>query len=295
MPAIGGIKVALFAVALLAFSATPGSAAEIQLAIDPDTNPDPKRVTVWENFSQTDINSDRPIQWATPWQDTDNRRDLEIRAFWPDATEFIGLKILIFNTGHRIDVPLQRPDVDTNRLAALSSECANSAATAFNDVIADYFKCRAVFRKSPPDSSWRIKAAKGWFDSAYKLSTFEKSPFGRDSEIERIMQNFEDRTANDSDWTSAWTRRYRAVVKEGYVKRFVTEARSAELNSVRYVRPLANAGQLQAALSLNAYAREIFDSITQETGATVVNGVSADTFAKNEAYIRSRMGTPANP
>ena len=47
------------------------------------------------------------------------------------------------------------------------------------------------------DSSWQIKAAKGWFDSAYRLSTPPGSPFKRDLEIERVMKGFEDRAAND--------------------------------------------------------------------------------------------------
>jgi hypothetical protein len=50
------------------------------------------------------------------------------------------------------------------------------------------------------------------------------------------------------------------------------------------VRQLADAGQLQAALTLNAYAREFFDGISQETGATTVNRVTAEAIAGNEVY-----------
>jgi hypothetical protein len=132
-----------------------------------------------------------------------------------------------------------------------------------------------------------IKAAKGWFDSAYTISTFEKSPFGRDSEIERIMQDFEDRVATDP----AWERRYRSIVRTGYVKGLIAKARGAELSCVRYVRQLADAGQLQAALTLNAYARELFDGISQETGATTVNSVTAEAIAGNEVY--TLMGRPS--
>jgi hypothetical protein len=68
------------------------------------------------------------MQWATPWNDNEDKRDLEVRVFWPDDTEFIGLKILSINTGRRIDVPVQRTSIGSDDLDDLSQECVSTAA-----------------------------------------------------------------------------------------------------------------------------------------------------------------------
>ena len=132
---------------LLAFSAA--RADDIRLTIEPDNNPDPKQVKVWEDYFQWNVDPNPPPEWVAPWDSDNVKRDLEVRVYWPDNTKFIGLEILVIHTEHPIEVPVQRPNIASKDLDVLSGECANSAAAAFSDVVADYYKCRAAFRKIP--------------------------------------------------------------------------------------------------------------------------------------------------
>jgi len=167
----------------------------------------------------------------------------------------------------------------------LASRCANNSSMRYAALLDDYYLCRQLFREAKDDSSVKLSAAKGWFDTAYQLSILPHTPIRWDTEIANIMQRYEDRAA----WDSAFEDRLRDVVQPGYVKQISKKSAIAELRFVRDVEALINAGALEDALALNRYMWTLFSSLSQETGETVINSVTTKTFADNEALIRTKL------
>jgi hypothetical protein len=52
----------------------------------------------------------------------------------------------------------------------------------------DYYLCQ-LFREAKDDSIVKLSAARGWFDTAYRLSILPHTPIRWDTEIANIMQH----------------------------------------------------------------------------------------------------------
>jgi hypothetical protein len=276
-------------IALASLSMAPWSdsagAADITLTIMPDGEGNPDEVSIWDEGSSTRLSTEPPITYMLAWPQADITKELDLRAEWKGAAQDIGLKLYKQYGGRRFEIPIVHPKLSPPDLNRLAARCLNNSSTTYPALLDDYYLCRQVYRDSPDDSLKKLRAAKGWFDTAYRLSVLKHTPIRWDAEIANIMQSYEDRAA----WDDAFKRLLREVVQAGYIKRISEQAATAELRFVNDVGVLINAGELEDALALNRYLWALFSNLSRETGKAVINSVTDKTFADNDALIRTRL------
>jgi hypothetical protein len=260
-------------------------AGDIKLTIVPDGDGKPDEVTIWDESSPTHLDTEPPITYLLAWPPADITKELDVRAEWNDVPQDIGLKLYKQYGGRAFEIPIVLPKLTSADLNRLATRCLNNSATTYLALLDDYYLCRQVFRESPDDSLKKLRAAKGWFDTAYRLSVLTHTPIRWDTEIANIMQGYEDRAA----WDDAFNHVLRDVVQPRYVKQLTNKAAIAELRFVNDVGSLISAGALEDALALNRYMWGLFSDLSRETGEALINGVTDKTFADNDALIRTRL------
>jgi hypothetical protein len=270
---------------VIAFTVEPSSAAaaEVKLMIVPNVIPD--QITIWEGFSSTSVGTTPPIVYLLPWNGNDQKKEIRITATWALESEELALRLYTKHTVRPISIPIYRTQFAPGERSTSAKQCRSVTSSDFAKLISSYFTCRKIFNQSSLDSYEQFWAAKGWFDSAFRLFTLLDTPIGWDKEIEDIMRSFEARATNEAAFSS----KYRQVIAQGYLERHLAQVSAAELRVVRDVTDLVKAGKLEEALSLNTFAKGVFKGISGETGRTVVNGISEDLLSKNDIYIRSKI------
>lgn len=281
-----------FVVVVVVVQGSPNAslADDIQLTLLPDDADTLEHIKIWELASPIHLSTTPPITHAIAWSKPDVRREFDIEAKWENGTEQIGLRLYKAYLGRSYEIPIPHRTLEENELSQLSKDCANNSAISFAALLDDYYLCRDVFYQASEDSYAKLRAAKGWFDTAYRLAVLRNSPIRWDEQIARIMQGFEDRAA----WNSEFSARYRNVVRrKNYVGDYTQRAVTAELHLSRNIGDLISDGRLEDAFALNRHVWNLFAKLSQETGKSVIDGVSGEVFTRNEATIRSRMGASA--
>jgi hypothetical protein len=261
------------------------NAADITLNIVVNGDSAPDEVSIWEESSSTPLDPKSPIIYTLAWTQNDPVKELDVTAKWKDAGQDIGLKLYKQYAGRKFEIPINRPDLAGLEEKKLASRCANNSSVRYAVLLDDYYLCRQLFRRAKEHSNVKLSAARGWFDTAYRLSILAHTPIRWDSEIANIMQRYEDRAA----WDTAFADRLREVVPTGYVKQVSRQAAIADLRFVNDVGPLINAGALEDAQALNRHLWNLFSNLSRESGEKVINGVTEKTFAENDALIRTKL------
>lgn len=273
------------ALAALGIWATAAGAADTKLTIVPDGDSTPDEVSIWDETSSTHLSTESPIIYILAWTQADITKELDVTAAWNGAAQDIGLRLYKQYGGRSFEIPIAYRKLNGTEFKKLGSRCANNSAVRYAALLDDYYLCRQLFREANDDSIVKLRAAKGWFDTAYRLSILPHTPIRWDSEIANIMQGYEDRVA----WDEAFEDRLRDVVPPGYVKQTSKQAAIAEFRFVNDVQLLINAGALDDALALNRYMWGLYTNLRQQTGEKVINSVNETTFVDNEALIRSKL------
>jgi hypothetical protein len=151
-----------------------------------------------------------------------------------------------------------------------------------------YFLSRAHHRKwryslEQPCHVTALRGAKLWFDSAAWLALRRNPIFMMDSEIVKIMKEYEELAKNDR----RFNKRYRQYVRPGYVDGIIEQTTAAPFSVAGKIPSLVKTGQLDEAMELNAHVKTALTNQTPNVRQVVERHqkVNVDLLNKNEAFI----------
>ncbi|MFD0986089.1 hypothetical protein [Methyloligella solikamskensis] len=275
-------------VLVLGVAVATGAAARaesVRLHFMPD--PEPKKIIVWEDFSSSTIRPPDPFEYELSWKDGDVTRDIVIHISWESQSEELPLRLTHRHTRETVSLPLKEPLFESGFDEA-AAHCRDVVASSYSTLIPLYLTCRELFQRTSDGSFYRFWALKGWLDTAYRLTTGHNSPFQWDTNVQKIIEEFEAKANSDPD--SNFAIKYRKVFPKTYVDRLLSQVRQSQLMIVQEVPTLIKEGRLEEALAVNKSAMEIYSDVSAETGLSVVNGINAQLLEDNERYIRGRLG-----
>jgi hypothetical protein len=151
-----------------------------------------------------------------------------------------------------------------------------------------YFLSRAHHRKwryrlGQPCHETALRGAKLCFDSAAWLALRRNPIFMMDSEIVKIMKEYEELAKNDR----RFNKRYRQYVRPGYVDGIIEQTTAAPFSVAGKIPSLVKTGQLDEAMELNAHVKTALTNQTPNVRQVVERHqkVNVDLLNKNEAFI----------
>jgi hypothetical protein len=151
-----------------------------------------------------------------------------------------------------------------------------------------YFLSRAHHRKwryrlGQPCHETALRGAKLWFDSAAWLALRRNPIFMMDSEIVKIMKEYEELAKNDK----RFNKRYRQYVRPGYVDGIIEQTTAAPFSVAGKIPSLVKTGQLDEAMELNAHVKTVLTNQTPNVRQVVERHqkVNLDLLNKNEGFI----------
>ena len=151
-----------------------------------------------------------------------------------------------------------------------------------------YFLSRAHHRKwryslGQPCHETALRGAKLWFDSAAWLALRRNPIFMMDSEIVKIMKEYEELAKNDK----RFNKRYRQYVRPGYVDGIIEQTIAAPFSVAGRIPSLVETGKLDEAMELNAHVKTALTNQTPNVRQVVERHqkVNLDLLNKNEGFI----------
>lgn len=164
--------------------------------------------------------------------------------------------------------------------------------TDLDSIIEKYSRSRAFhhqwrYEKKLPEHYLALRSARIWFDAAVALATRRNSPFGMDSDIKKIMDDYENLAARDATFRS----RYRKYAGAGYVLRTLEDVNAADFAFVGDIQKLTVEGKAREAFGLNAKAISTLEALPPSARKNVEQrqGINLDLLRSNEAFLSQRI------
>jgi hypothetical protein len=216
--------------------------------------------------------------------------DYRLVASWVDGKEQLFLKIqsqlpelIVLKLYHNQDA---FNDVALDKIDGLGTD--------LDSLIEKYCRARAFhmhwrFEKKQPENFIALRSARMWFDAAVALATRGPiSPFRMDSDIMKIMNDYEAMARHDNRFNS----RYRKYALSGYVQGMLVNVKTAEYDFVGLVPKLVSEGKHQEAYELNSKAYSVLSGESKSTRKLVEKrqGVNLELLRSNAAFLVTKAG-----
>jgi hypothetical protein len=200
-------------------------------------------------------------------------------ASWPDGSEGLYLQIPLFSANLSQVVRVYHRAVD---IKLTSIEAIEARGTDLLSTYQAYYEARYLYRKMRPVNPQHVltmRAAKLWFDAAYRLHEPPNSVIAMDPEAVMAAQTYQAVNISATQG-STW------IISPGYVRGMTANVKADEWRDVAFVPKLIQAGQLDEAEELNSYYVAKFQNLTSdELKVPAVHGVTHDLLENNASYI----------
>lgn len=232
---------------------------------------------------------DRTYRAQLPWPKGGRKLSQEYRlvATWSDWKEQLFLKLRSQSPSPVLFTLFRNQDAFNDE--ALSN--IERLGSDLDSLLEKYSRARAFhltwrYEKKLPEYYLALRSARVWFDTAVSLSMRSNAPFGMDSDIKKIMDDYETRAAQDN----RFARRYRAYVVSGYVRSMLEHVEAADYFIVANVRKLTREGRFQEAYELNDRALSVLEAEPERVQRLVEKrqGVNLDLLRENKAFLTIR-------
>lgn len=208
---------------------------------------------------------------------TSDGRPLQLYArLWPaDANHALRLVITVPDQNRTTLKDLERLDQQF--------QTSDDLATTINV----YVSAREIYRHwavSNPRHVVGIRAAKLWFDAAYRLAAAGKTPrFRMDQRARDVVEKLELQAATDSSMAGP----LRQVVAPGYVAGMTRQLDALAFKDMALVPDLMAKGELAAAKELNDNLLQAFSALSdgQQSTAKMLQGVTLEQLMADKKFI----------